>query len=154
MNRAPTRLIEFSDRLLTELAAGQQISLLLMGSASPRGGSSYNDDLGARRIDCVKNHFLRYTDKIGQRLKPYIDAGKLIFIERNFGENPYDPDSVVQKEKDDQNISADIDDLRNSVYDLVASARRHVRVRLITDKPLQTPSEKEEVTRPTTRDEK
>lgn len=154
VNRAPTRLIEFSDRLLAELATGQQITLQLMGSASPRGGSSYNDDLGARRIDCVKNHFLRYKDPSGKSLKPYIDSGKLIFNERNFGENPYDPDNVVQIEKDDQNISDDIDDLRNSVYDLVASARRHVRVRLITDKPLQTPSEKEEVTTPTTRDEK
>lgn len=155
VNRAPARLIDFSDRLLAELAAGQQVTLQLMGSASPRGGSSYNDDLGARRIDCVKNHFLRYKDKDGQGLKPYIDAGKLIFIERNFGENPYDPDSVVQKEKDDQDISDDIDDLRNSVYDLVASARRHVRVRLLTDKgQQQTPPAKEEVTRPTTRDKK
>lgn len=153
VNRAPARLIEFSDRLLAELANGQKITLQLMGSASPRGGSSYNKDLGARRIDCVKNHFLRYKNEDGQRLKPYVDAGQLVFIERNFGENPYDPKSVVQKEKDDQEISDDIDDLRNSVYDLVASARRHVRVRLLTTPQTQTPPE-EEVTRPTTRDKK
>ena len=47
-----------------------------------------------------------------------------------------------------------MNDMRNSVYNLVASARRHVLVRLLTEESKQTPSEKEEVTRPTTRDEK
>lgn len=154
VNRAPARLIEFSDRLLAELAIGNKITLQLIGSASPRGKSEYNNDLGARRIDCVKNHFLRYEDGNGKSLKRYIDAGKLVFDENNFGENPYDPDKLVKKETYDEEISDDMDDMRNSVYNLVASARRHVLVRLLTEESKQTPSEKEEVTTPTTRDEK
>lgn len=156
VNNAPSALIEFSERLITELSnlePGKSVRLSLMGSASPRGKGYYNDDLAARRIDCVKNHFRRYKGQNGVYLKPYIESGKLVFIESNFGENLYDPVNGIRLEKDKDKVSDNINDLRKSVYDLVASARRHVRVRLLTTPQTQTPPE-EEVTRPTTRDKK
>lgn len=152
VNRAPERLIEFSNRLIALLANGQDVTVQLMGSASPKGKSGYNSDLAARRIDCVKNHFKRYKDPDGKMLKPYIDSGKLKFIENNFGESNYDPVKVSKIEGKEQ-VSDDDDDLKASVYDLVASARRHVRVRLVGAESFQTPPQRQE-TRPNTRDEK
>ena len=123
-----------------------------MGSASPRGASAYNDDLVARRIDCVKNHFERYKNGI---LKPYIASGKLVFKETNFGEDAYNPDSGNKIEKPTEEVSDNMDDLRASVYNLVASARRHVRVRLISKQFTEEATTSREMTTPQTpRDEK
>ena len=85
-------------------------------------------------------------------LKPYIDSGKLSFIENNFGESNYDP-IKVSKIEGEEKVSDDDDNIKASVYDLVASARRHVRVRLIGADSFTTPQQREE-TRPNTRDEK
>ena len=150
VNRAPDRLIQFSDRLIKELSNGKEITVQLMGSASPKGASSYNDDLAARRIDCVKNEFLRYKNPEGKMLRPYIYSGQLKFIENNFGESNYDP-VKLRKIEGEEKVSDSDDNRKASVYDLVASARRHVRVRLVNADALSTPSQEVE-TRPNTRD--
>ncbi|MEZ5041919.1 MAG: hypothetical protein R2828_18630 [Saprospiraceae bacterium] len=155
VHQAPTRLLAFSDRLIAELpnlGADEKITLQLMGSASPRGATAYNDDLVARRIDCVKNHFERYKNGI---LKPYIASGKLVFKETNFGEDAYNPESGDKIEKPTEEVSDKMDDLRASVYDLVASARRHVRVRLISKQfTEEATTSRETITPHTIRDEK
>lgn len=150
VNRAPDRLIQFSDRLIKELSNGEQITVQLMGSASPKGATGYNDDLAARRIDCVKNEFMRYKNAEGQMLRPYIYSGQLKFIENNFGESNYDPDKL-RKIEGEEKVSDSDENRKASVYDLVASARRHVRVRLVNADALTNPSQQEE-TRPNTRD--
>ena len=152
VNRAPDELVAFSDQLLTLLSNGEQVTVQLMGSASPKGKSGYNSDLAARRIDCVKNHFLRYKDTEGKMLRPFITSGQLNFIENNFGESNYDP-IKVSKIDGEEKVSDDDNNLKESVYDLVASARRHVRVRLV-GAPSNQPPAKQEETRPNTRDEK
>ncbi len=136
VQKAPEVLIEFSERLINELRTGANVTLILTGSASPRGNSAYNDDLAARRIDCVKNHFRRYVNSNDESLRPYIESGKLTFIENNFGESNYDPENLTKIEKE-ETVSSDPDDIKGSIYDLRASARRHVRVRLVTDEGKQ-----------------
>jgi len=106
----------FTSKLLEFLQNGGSIRIGLKGYSSPRGASTYNASLSARRIDAVKNHFKKYRNGA---LLPYMQAGnkKLIIQEEALGE------STAKK-----SVSARLDDRRNSIYSVVACVERRVEI--------------------------
>ena len=108
------RFLVFLELLEKELAAGRDYHIILKGFASPRASSAYNKVLGARRIDCVRNAFLRFNNG---SLKKYIDNNTLRISEQSIGEALAPPD-----------VSDDLDDLVNSVYSPAASRERRVEI--------------------------
>lgn len=108
------RFTVFLELLEQELAAGRDYDIILKGFASPRASSSYNKILGARRIDCVRNEFIRHNNGA---LKKYIDNNLLRITEQSIGEAEAPP-----------GVSDDLDDLVNSVYSPDASRERRVEI--------------------------
>lgn len=104
----------FLELLERELAAGRDYDIILKGFASPRASSAYNKVLGARRVDCVRNTFLRHN---GGVLRKYIENNMLRISEVSIGEDQAPPD-----------VSDDINDLVNSVYSPAASRERRVEI--------------------------
>jgi len=106
----------FTAKLLEFLQNGGSIRIGLKGYSSPRGASTYNALLSARRIDAVKNHFKRYKNGA---LMPYMQANnrKLLIQEEALGE------STAK-----QSVSARLDDRRNSIFSVVACVERRVEI--------------------------
>ncbi len=104
----------FTAKLLEFLQAGNSIKIGLRGFSSPRGSSYYNQLLSARRIDAVKNHFLRYKNGA---LVPFIKSKKLLIEERALGSS-----------KASKSVSARLDDRRNSIYSVAACVERRVEI--------------------------
>ena len=77
------RLERFSNILLEQLEAGQQVEIFLKGYTSPRAQGDYNLLLGKRRVSAVRNHFESWRSGI---LVEYIKSGQLIISEVSFGE--------------------------------------------------------------------
>jgi tetratricopeptide (TPR) repeat protein len=107
-------LLIFLKLLEQELAAGRDYDIILKGYASPRASSSYNKRLCARRIDCVKNEFIRYNNGV---LRQYINNRTLRISEANIGEDEAPP-----------GVSDDINDVVNSVFSPEASRERRVEI--------------------------
>lgn len=108
------RFTLFLSLLEDELKAGRDYDIILKGYASPRASSSYNDRLGSRRINSVKNEFMRYNDGV---LQPYIKNNLLRISEASIGEAEA-PDDV----------SDDLEDEINSIYSPGASKERRVEI--------------------------
>ena len=106
----------FTEKLLEFLQNGGSIRIGLRGFSSPRGASTYNALLSARRIDAVKNHFKKYKNGA---LLPFMQAGnrKLMIEETALGE------STAK-----QSVSARLDDRRNSIFSVVACVERRVEI--------------------------
>lgn len=77
------KLERFSEILLEQLEAGQDVEIFLKGYTSPRAQSDYNLLLGKRRVSSVRNHFQQWREGI---LDEYIKTGQLIISEVSFGE--------------------------------------------------------------------
>ena len=107
-------LQEFTQVLIQYLQQGNSIEVVLKGFASPRATSDYNLILSRRRIQSVRNHFSQYQGGI---FKPYIDNGQFKIGEQALGE------STAAKD-----ISDRIDDLKGSIYDILASVERRVEI--------------------------
>ncbi len=116
-------LERMAEWLLYVLPGGQNVTLQLSGSASPRAATGYNRNLSMRRIDSVTNWFEQYRDG---ELKQYITGRnpQLTFLPDPLGESS--PDA----RKPD--ISDDIDRPELSIYAPNASEARNVEVRIIT----------------------
>lgn len=109
-------LEEFSKRLLAYLEAGNSFTIDLQGFASPRASSEYNKILSARRIDAVMNFFEQYENG---RLYEFAEIyGTLDFNRIPNGETKADP-----------RVTDQLDDTKNSVYNVFASLERRVEVR-------------------------
>lgn len=106
----------FTEKLLEFLENGGSIRIGLKGYSSPRGASTYNALLSARRIDAVKNHFRKYKNGA---LLPFMQANnrKLRIEEEALGE------STAKK-----SVSARLDDRRNSIFSVVACVERRVEI--------------------------
>jgi outer membrane protein OmpA-like peptidoglycan-associated protein len=115
VKEAATELNKFTQQIHEMLKEGRTVKMRLKGFCSPRGASKYNQMLSSRRIDCVKNHFKRYE---GGVLLKYIRSGKLAFLEESYGESKADASKISDK----------FDDLKNSVFSLLASAERRVQI--------------------------
>ena len=105
----------FAQKLLTFLESGNTFQLDLRGFASPRASVNYNNILSSRRIDAVMNYFERYENGA---LMPYITGGALSFETLPLGETQADPRVIDQ-----------LNDPRNSIYNIFASLERRVEVR-------------------------
>lgn len=114
VNAGGKNLKTFTDLLYEFLKQGNNLELVLRGYTSPRAESDYNDMLSKRRIVSVKNHFERHNGGI---LREFIKSGKLIILERPYGET---------KSKTD--VSDKLDDVRNSIYGVPASLERRVEI--------------------------
>ena len=70
--------------------------------------------LSKRRIVSVKNHFERHSGGI---LSEFIRSGKLVILERPYGETQSNSD-----------VSDKLDDARNSIFGVPASLERRVEI--------------------------
>jgi len=111
---ARQELEAFTEELVRFLQEGNSINIQLRGYSSPRGASTYNQLLSARRIDCVKNHFRNYKQGV---LLPYLKDKKLVIEEKAYGE------STAKR-----GVSARIEDRRNSIFNIVACLERRVEI--------------------------
>lgn len=107
-------LFLFSDILLKRLQQNERVEIFVKGFTSPRAQSDYNVNLGKRRISSVRNHFAEYAGGVFQE---YLEKGKLIITERSFGETTAS-----------NQVSDDLEDVRNSVYSIDAARERRVEL--------------------------
>lgn len=104
----------FTEKLLDFLQKGNSIELTLKGYASPRASQQYNKLLSRRRVVVLKNHFESYQNGI---FKPYLENGNLRIADIAFGE-----------ETAAAGIPDAIDDVKNSIYSVLASVERRVEI--------------------------
>lgn len=107
-------LVEFSERLEKLLAQGKTIEITITGYASPRASSEYNYKLSKRRVDCVRNHFLKFNK---EELVPYMKSGALKLVEVSKGDREAPPI-----------VSNQLKDERNSIFSPIASNERRVEI--------------------------
>ncbi|MEL6660824.1 MAG: hypothetical protein AAFR36_30450, partial [Bacteroidota bacterium] len=112
-------LEEFAKRLLVYLEAGNTFKMELKGFASPRAGLVYNEILSKRRIDAVLNFFRGYEN---EKLWAFYESGALSYSEEPLGETQADP-----------RVTDQLDDEKNSIFNLFASLERRVEVRASTE---------------------
>ena len=93
---------------------GFKVELVIQGFTSPRASADYNYNLSQRRSDCLKNHFERWQ---GGVLKPYVEQGRITMQVVGYGEDLAP-----------QFISDRLDDERESIYSVQASAERKVAI--------------------------
>lgn len=104
----------FMDKLLIIVEEGHQIDIFLKGYASPRAKSEYNHLLSSRRVTSVRNEFDRYNKNA---FHDFIGSGVLQIKEIPFGESQSSTD-----------VSDDLQDTRNSIYNLKAAFERRVEI--------------------------
>ena len=109
------KLQSFCRMLESYLAEGKSIEIEVAGYASPLAASDYNQRLTGRRISSLTNHFKKYSNSA---LKRYFDSGQLIIKRAPMGEEHTDQDSV----------SDDKQNLRQSVFSPAASQMRRVTI--------------------------
>jgi len=114
VNRGTNALKGFTQRLLIYMEEGNRAEIRIKGYASPRAEADYNLRLTKRRIQSVINYLRTYKNGA---LIPYVNNGQLILSQQPFGE-------VLAPE----DVSDDINDLRNSIYSISASKERRVEI--------------------------
>jgi hypothetical protein len=114
VKRNAEKLRLFMEKLIIILEEGHEIDIFLKGFASPRAKSEYNQKLSSRRVSSVRNEFDRYSKAIFHN---YI-------INRNFKikEIPYG-EAFSSSE-----VSDNLEDTRNSIYNLKAAYERRVEI--------------------------
>jgi len=106
-----------TEKLMTYLRKGNQATIRVVGSASPRGASAYNKVLSQRRINSVLNYLVYFSKG---DIKPYIENGSLKVVEEAVGERTGNLELLDQLE--------DFDDVRSSIYSLPACLPRSVEI--------------------------
>ena len=94
------------------------VQINIKGFASPLNDKEYNMSLAKRRISSLKNYLREFQDGY---LSPYIDSGKIIFIELPFGEN-----------KANNKISDNPYDRDKSVYSIEAANERRIEIQAVS----------------------
>ncbi len=115
-------LTQFSPLLLKELEKGTSIELSIKGYASPLSKTDYNVNLTLRRISSLINFINEYQ---GGVFKPYLNGTAqngaiLSFVKIPFGEY-----------KSNDEVSDNINDLKNSVYSRKAALERKIEIMAI-----------------------
>ena len=103
--------------LVTDLEAGNTVTLTVCGFASPLHKADYNVALSARRIASFVNYLKEYDHG---RLLPYLNGNaqnRLIINGEPEGA------SLAKKE-----VSDNVNDTRNSVYSIAASKERRIQI--------------------------
>ncbi|MEL6922496.1 MAG: hypothetical protein AAFO94_00495 [Bacteroidota bacterium] len=114
VNRGSKVLNSFTARLLIYLRQGNTAEIRIKGYASPRAEDEYNLILTRRRIASLINHFRSFDNGA---LQPYLNNGQFVISQQPFGEALAPED-----------VSDDLDDLRNSIYSIPASRERRVEI--------------------------
>lgn len=109
----------FAQRLLQQLDSGQHIELTVKGYASPLAKSNYNVNLTMRRIASFTNYLRTYNEGV---YVPYLEnraanGGALSIIKIPYGEYLASDD-----------VNANVNDQRNSVYSVKAGLERRIEV--------------------------
>lgn len=106
----------FTNQLVEYFNSGAVDTLVieLQGYASPLAKTDYNALLTARRTDSVENHFEEWNNRA---LLPFIQSGRLRFIEIPHGEGLSNPE-----------VTDSASNRRKSVYSPQASRERRVRI--------------------------
>ena len=107
-------LQSFLDILHVQLQQGEQIEISLKGYASPLSSELYNQRLGERRVNNIRNEINTFQDGV---LGDYIASGQLQISLESFGETTSPGD-----------ISDLVNDPRNSIYSIPASSERRVEI--------------------------
>lgn len=103
----------FLVQLVNELEAGNKVELVIKGFASPRAERKYNLILGQRRVNAIKNEMVEYNPLV----KQYFKSKQLLITDISFGRELAPPD-----------VSEDLKDERNSIYNLKAAKERRVEI--------------------------
>ncbi len=106
-----------TEKLMSYLRSGNQATIRVVGSSSPRGASAYNKILSQRRINSVLNYLLYFSKG---DIEPYIQNGSLKIVEEAVGERTGNLELLDQLE--------DFDDVRSSIYSLPACLPRSVEI--------------------------
>jgi hypothetical protein len=111
-------LEQFTQWLLEDLEQGNNVTITIIGFASPLHSDDYNANLSSRRISSLKNYI--YNQKIFDN---YLDAetagNKLRFIEDPRG-----------KRFAAEYVSGNPNDIRNSIYSIAAGLERRIQITL------------------------
>ena len=114
------RLNEYTEVILEDLRAGNNIEIKVYGHASPLAPSEYNLNLTSRRAVSLKNHFREHSEEMRQ----FVDVSqKLTFTLIPQGEP--DPSKLPEGAK---LISDNPDKPKDSVYSWEASRARRVDI--------------------------
>ncbi|NOT36118.1 MAG: hypothetical protein HOP11_01935 [Saprospiraceae bacterium] len=108
------KLLIFLDKLSIIMEEGHSIDIFLKGFASPRAKSEYNQHLSARRVASIRNEFDYYRSGVFHN---YIVNENLKIKEIPFGES-----------QSTYGVSDNIEDTRNSIYNLKAAYERRVEI--------------------------
>jgi tetratricopeptide (TPR) repeat protein len=112
--------LAFAGQMLQKIMAqGHHIELTVKGYASPLAKSDYNVNLTKRRISSLKNYLMEYEEGF---FLPYMqgnaeNGGKISVVEMPFG---------AYKAAD--TVSANLNDLKNSVYSRAAAMERKIEI--------------------------
>ncbi len=111
-------LEQFSQWLYEDLQQGNNVTITIIGFASPLHSDDYNANLSSRRISSLKNFIYNQA-----MFKPYLDTttsgNKLRFIEDPRG-----------KRFAAEYVSGNPNDVRNSVYSIAAALERRIQITL------------------------
>lgn len=111
-------LEQFTRWLYEDLQQGNNVDITIVGFASPLHNDDYNVNLSSRRISSLKNFI--YSQAM---FKPYLETttsgNKLHFIEDSRG-----------KRFAAEYVSNNPNDVRNSVYSIVAALERRIQITL------------------------
>ncbi len=108
------KLTAIMNQLIQRMDLGEKIELEIRGFASPRSTSQYNKLLSQRRIKSILNEMEAYDNGV---LIKYVSNGSLKLTDVSFGDKKANP-----------NVVADLNDRRNSVYNLDAARERRVEI--------------------------
>ncbi len=108
------RFVAFIEQLVHRMESGEKIELEVRGFASPRSKSDYNKTLSERRVHSIRNEIRSWN---GGRLARYIDNGTLKLKDVSFG------DTSAKA-----NVVKDLNDERNSIYNINAARERRVEI--------------------------
>lgn len=111
------KLQEFTDLLISDLQAGNNVTITVCGFASPLHKADYNLALSSRRIASFINYLKEYQAGV---FLPYLSGNaknRLVIVQEPEGS------SMAQKE-----VSDNINDKRNSVYSIAASKERRIQI--------------------------
>ena len=111
-------LEQFTQWLLEDLQQGNNVTITIIGFASPLHSDNYNANLSSRRISSLKNYI--YNQKIFDRYLDTATAGNKL----RFKEDPRGKRFAAEYVSDNPN------DARNSIYSIAAGLERRIQITL------------------------
>jgi hypothetical protein len=111
-------LKQFTEWLLEDLTQGNNVTITIIGFASPLHSDDYNANLSSRRISSLKN-YIRNQKIFDNYLDTATMGNKLRFIEDPRG-----------KRFAAEYVSGNPNDIRNSVYSIAAGLERRIQITL------------------------